>query len=1044
MRFNDKLVLNKYIFSLFGVKSFDEFLKYESSIKEDTNLEKIDEEGISLFYHLITIRFFTNLKIDKIKLLEYDTNIVRHTNALKREVKWKYFQYLTLLFTEIYLDMYFSSKESLLKNLNDFLKEFNAKNPKEKIEPFKYEELNKLAFWNATGSGKTLLMHINMMQFSHYNQKNKHKINKILLITPNAGLSAQHLRELYESGLEAEMFDKNRSSSRQTSIKFSDIEILEISKLKDDEGETTVSVDSFGDNNLVFIDEAHRGSSGDEWKTNRDKLSAEGFAFEYSATFSQAISSAKTAKNKQTGKSSKDELTNEYAKSILFDYSYKYFYNDGFGKDYTILNLNDKLAKEIKYNYLVGALLAFYQQKKIFELNGSTMKAYNIHDPLMVFVGGKVSQSVGKEEGSDITNILKFFEKFIQEKDVTKNAIKNVLHNQSGISTPSGIDIFTNKFDYLSFLHYDENKIYEDILHTVFHNCNGVLHLDELKGCDGEIGLRVGDGNYFGVINIGITSDFKKMCEKQNLILNTKDFNESLFLEINKESSQINFLIGSKKFTEGWSSWRVSSMGLLNMGKSEGAQVIQLFGRGIRLKGKEMSLKRSEFYGKTLERKYLNVEKLNIFGLEANYMEEFRKYLENEGVPSGEMLDFMLPTIKDERHKGKKLKVLRLEIPKGKEFKHQKRDLLLQTKESITKKVIINLYAKAQMIGIMPKNDYQTKPNNHYFEPKDFAFIDFDTLFLELLQYKNERAYYNLNISKECLKEFADSHNWYKLEVPQEYFSIKSFADFAKIEDVFVMLLKKYMEEFYKYHKNDWEKEYLVYKEIEENSNNFVDEYKVSLENTHENSDLIEKLLHVKNALHAGNLPQEFAIGYFKTLVAQRHLYNPLFYKNTNNSQIKITPIELNEGEIAFVEDLQRYLDDNEKMKNLDIFLLRNKSKSGIGFFEEGGFYPDFILWILKDEKQYINFCDPKGIRNLNPNNDPKINFYKSIKEKEAKLADSSIILNSFIISNTPFKQIQNLHSDISKVEMDTKNVLFQDDSGYIEKIFNNIFRDSI
>ena len=66
MRFNDKLVLNKYIFSLFVVESFDEFLKYESSIKEDTNYEKVDEEGISLFYHLLTSRFFSNLKIDTI------------------------------------------------------------------------------------------------------------------------------------------------------------------------------------------------------------------------------------------------------------------------------------------------------------------------------------------------------------------------------------------------------------------------------------------------------------------------------------------------------------------------------------------------------------------------------------------------------------------------------------------------------------------------------------------------------------------------------------------------------------------------------------------------------------------------------------------------------------------------------------------------------------------------------------------------------------------------------------------------------------------
>ena len=402
MRFNDKLVLNKYIFSLFGVESFDEFLKYESSIKEDTNYEKVDEEGISLFYHLLTSRFFSNLKIDKIKLLEYDNNIVRHTKELKREVKWKYFQYLTLLFTEIYLDMYFSSKESLLKNLNAFLKEFNSKVPKnEQLEPFKYEELNKLAFWNATGSGKTLLMHINISQFKHYNQNSQHKINKTILITPNTGLSQQHLKEFEESGLEAEIFNKDGKNL----FSGNSIEIIEIHKLKDEEKETTVAVDSFGDDNLVFIDEAHRGTSGDEWKTNRDKLSAEGFAFEYSATFSQAINSAKTAKNKATGKSQKDELINEYAKSILFDYSYKYFYEDGFGKDYTILNLKEEPSDDIKYNYLVGAILSFYQQKKIFEQNSSKMKEYNIHNPLMVFVGGKVSQSVGKEEGSDITNV---------------------------------------------------------------------------------------------------------------------------------------------------------------------------------------------------------------------------------------------------------------------------------------------------------------------------------------------------------------------------------------------------------------------------------------------------------------------------------------------------------------------------------------------------------------------------------------------------------------------------------------------------------------
>ena len=84
-------------------------------------------------------------------------------------------------------------------------------------------------------------------------------------------------------------------------------------------------------------------------------------------------------------------------------------------------------------------------------------------------------------------------------------------------------------------------------------------------------------------------------------------------------------MIGSKKFTEGWSSWRVSTMGLLNMGKSEGSQIIQLFGRGVRLKGQGYSLKRSlpgeRPHGVHLEK----LETLNIFGINADYMEKFRE-----------------------------------------------------------------------------------------------------------------------------------------------------------------------------------------------------------------------------------------------------------------------------------------------------------------------------------------------------------------------------------------------------------------------------------
>lgn len=59
----------------------------------------------------------------------------------------------------------------------------------------------------------------------------------------------------------------------------------------------------------------------------------------------------------------------------------------------------------------------------------------------------------------------------------------------------------------------------------------------------------------------------------------------SLFHDINTPESTVNVLIGSQKFTEGWSSWRGSTLGLMDVGKSEGVQIIQRFGRGVRLKG---------------------------------------------------------------------------------------------------------------------------------------------------------------------------------------------------------------------------------------------------------------------------------------------------------------------------------------------------------------------------------------------------------------------------------------------------------------------------
>lgn len=1020
MKFNQKLVLNRYLLSLFEVQSLEEL---SVNLKQKRS-EGIDENGVSFFYHDLTSFVFENERLSKEQLLTYDNNIVRHTNKIDRNIKWKYFQYLSLLFIEIYLDMFFRDKKRLLHDLNAFLKEFNMElEAKERIENFKLDELNKLAFWNATGSGKTLLMHINYLQFKHYANI---KINKSILITPNEGLSKQHLDEFALSNIEAEIFSKN-SNGLFDNI---DIEIIEISKLKDEDGDTTIAVDSFEDNNLVFIDEGHRGSSGDEWKKNRDKLSVNGFAFEYSATFGQSINSASGKK--------KEALANEYAKAILFDYSYKYFYNDGYGKNYSILNLTEDNDKEIKKHYLIASLLTFYQQIKIYKENPITLKKYNLENPLMVFVGASVN-AVRTEQGksvSDVVDALLFLDDFVKNSSSSIDIIQNILTGKSGLTNRQNEDIFENKFGFLAYKNLDAKSTYEDMKKLIFNGSVGLLHLDDLKSNDGEIGLRLGDGEYFGVINVGDTTKLLKLCEDNGLNTDKKDFSVSLFENINDKNSKINILIGSKKFTEGWSSWRVSIMGLLNMGKKEGSQIIQLFGRGVRLKGEDFSLKRSEAFGQGLERKIQSIETLYIFGLKANYMKQFKEYLEEEGMPVDERVEFILPVIYNKSYKSKKLKVIKLQD--GKEFKKNKTITFTLDKNSyITKKVVLNLYSQVEAMESIKSSKNKIDFEEIKLDKHHFAFLDIDNIFFQMIRYKNERNFSNLSISKDVLEIFFMADNWYKLLCPKSYIKIDKFSDFKKIEEIVIMLLRQYMKAFYEYYKDDWEKDFLELKTIDEKDANLISHYKVEIEDSE--IELIEKLKILEKELRA-NRTLDINLLKFKSISFGAHIYNPLIFKAKDTTSLTMKPVHLNEGEMKFIEDLKLFISSEaDILKQKEIYLLRNQSKTGVGFFAEANFYPDFLMWIIDGNKQYINFIDPKGLVNENTKDSPKINFFQRIKEIESKICDKSTVLTSFIISTTQMKLLEILKS-CDKKELEDKNVLFQlDDRDYIEKMFRKI-----
>ena len=371
----------------------------------------------------------------------------------------------------------------------------------------------------------------------------------------------------------------------------------------------------------------------------RNALCENGFSFEYSATFGQAVKGG-------------PKLTELYAKSTLCDYSYRYFYGDGFGKDYQILNLDEGTQQNHLELYLVACLLSFFQQQRLYREQGGAFRPFNVEKPLWIFVGGRVTATLAKRDASDIVEILQFVDSYAADGAGSIQRIDRVLNQ--GLVTAKGRNLFAGRFRYLNSRGLSAAQIFDETLATVFNAPGGGrLHVENLRGAAGEVALRLGAENEpFGVINVGDDAKLVKLCGEKRLATAEREFSGSLFHEINQPHSTVHLLIGSKKFTEGWSSWRVSTMGLMNVGRGEGAQIIQLFGRGVRLKGYDLSLKRS---GRTklaegVERpKYIDIlETLGIFGIRADYMAQFRDFLDEEGLSANDdRIDFPLPVVKN-------------------------------------------------------------------------------------------------------------------------------------------------------------------------------------------------------------------------------------------------------------------------------------------------------------------------------------------------------------------------------------------------------------
>jgi hypothetical protein len=250
------------------------------------------------------------------------------------------------------------------------------------------------------------------------------------------------------------------------------------------------------------------------------------------------------------------------------------------------------------------------------------------------------------------------------------------------------------------------------------------------------------------------------------------------------------------------------------------------------------------------------------------------------------------------------------------------------------------------------------------------------------------------------------------------------------------------MDKFYQTHREKWDEETMIYRSLSKQDPNLnfrpqgVSEEEASYVVRVLRSE--EELIKAMQELLAGQerLYQEENVG-LPRIHFDRHLYQPLLVAMERAQMI---PPGLQKSEARFVRDLRDYwnAEKDNALAGKEVFLLRNQSRGyGIGFFEERGFYPDFILWIVDQSVQRIVFIEPHGMLHENAySRDDKAGLHERLPALAQEIGERSrrgnVRLDAFIISATPYDHLYKHYGDgkWDQAKFAEKHILFLERSG--------------
>ncbi len=896
--------------------SYNEIFVAQKLAEDELNTNEINEP-----LERLDFKSFDNNK----ELLDYQQQAL--INAFRMLVAYfRDFKENKKEFYAFYQEHYsFANCDFTHKKLNHLLKShFKVENQHVSFEHF----INRLAFYMATGSGKTIVIIKLVELLSVAIRMDLIPKKNIMFFSANENLIKQFEKEI-------EKYNRGKDFSKQIDFKnLKDITHKDFHRapkgffekialfyyradlMNDEESkENLLNYKDYWDNgeNYVILDEAHKGNKSESKRQAIfSLLSLKGFLFNFSATFTEESDLITSVYNLSVGEWVKLGYGKE---SVLLKKNNLNAFKD-------LKDLNDR-EKEIA---LLKALLLLGMQKR-YKTEGY------FYDPLMLVFTHSVNV-----ENSDAEIFFKTLARVI-ENDDENDFLKAKEDLLEEIKDPEFLFSDGKDKDYKVKVFKEGLKSmdFKGLKEEVFYASNGHIEVIINPKNNQEIAFKLNTSDkVFCLIKIGDITEW--ICEKLKSVKvvskNLSFKEESYFSQIDKSS--INILVGSRTFETGWDSTRPSVILFLNIGLDDDAKklVKQSFGRGVRIESVKNQRQRLA---------YLDID------------EAIKENLK----PNAAMLEtlFVIPT----NHASLEaiLKIQKESENRG-ESRGSWREIKLE-KTPIKHALFVPCYRK--------------EPTSILKLPENASFKMSEKNFKDL---------------KECFNLMSEKHFILKHEIydPKDYEQLKKMIQkehFKKVStwhykdlDYMISEIKGKLYPNQKVPKDEFnalDNEKIVhFKRIKVKADK-QEELIKTIQEVKEHAPLDKETLRIKIAQgeidpydaekHKQN--KTFKVDEAELLKLKEHYYTPLIKAKDCDWLKHVVKVK---SEIDFLQELQDQETTKTLQENYDFWAfskidehLDNLFIPYINNVAERRFFPDFIFWLQKGDTQIICFIDPKGTK---------------------------------------------------------------------------------